>query len=109
MAGHRGSCPGPCKRRSPRPRTPPNGPGPSSTRTCSATSTISGRGADAAPSGRLDRPPVEGVHMTDTVSGALSALRGTADLLDEAHRGLPAADPGATAFGAGGPGRLGEA
>jgi hypothetical protein len=46
--------------------------------------------------------------MTETVSGAVSALRATADMLDEAARGLPTVDPGATAFGAGGPGRLGE-
>src|SRR5262245_36062971 len=46
--------------------------------------------------------------MTETVSGAVSALRATAEMLDEANRALPAADPGATAFGAGGPGRLGD-
>jgi hypothetical protein len=45
--------------------------------------------------------------MTDTVSGVLGALRDTADRLGEATRTLPTADPGATAFGAGGPGRLG--
>jgi hypothetical protein len=47
--------------------------------------------------------------MTETVSGAVSALRATAEMLDEANRALPTADPGATAFGAGGPGRLGDA
>ena len=46
--------------------------------------------------------------MTETVSGAVSALRATAEMLDEANRALPTADPGATAFGAGGPGRLGD-
>jgi hypothetical protein len=46
--------------------------------------------------------------MTETVSGAVSALRATAEMLDETHRALPTADPGATAFGAGGPGRLGD-
>jgi hypothetical protein len=46
--------------------------------------------------------------MTETVSGAVSALRATAEMLDESQRALPTADPGATAFGAGGPGRLGD-
>ena len=46
--------------------------------------------------------------MTDTVSEALSALRSTADLLSTTGRELSAVDPGPAAFGAGGPGRLGE-
>jgi len=46
--------------------------------------------------------------MTDTVSGALNALRSTADLLSTTGRELSATDPGPAAFGAGGPGRLGE-
>jgi hypothetical protein len=47
--------------------------------------------------------------MTETVSGAVRALRTTADGLDRAAQALPTVDPGASAFGAGGPGRLGDA
>jgi hypothetical protein len=46
--------------------------------------------------------------MSQTVSGALSALRSTAELLGTTGGELSAADPGPAAFGAGGPGRLGE-
>jgi hypothetical protein len=47
--------------------------------------------------------------MTETVSGAVSALHGTAERLEEAALALTTADPGPGAFGAGAPGRLGEA
>lgn len=46
--------------------------------------------------------------MNETLSGAVAAIRVTGDLLGEAGQQLPAIDPGATAFGAGGPGRLGD-
>ena len=46
--------------------------------------------------------------MNESLSGAVAAIRVTGDLLGEAGQQLPAVDPGATAFGADGPGRLGE-
>jgi hypothetical protein len=46
--------------------------------------------------------------MNDTVSGAVAALRSTADVLGEIGQRLPTVDPGARVFGAGGPGRLGD-
>jgi hypothetical protein len=46
--------------------------------------------------------------MNETLSGAVAAIRVTGDVLGEAGHQLPAVDPGVTAFGAGGPGRLGE-
>jgi hypothetical protein len=46
--------------------------------------------------------------MNETLSGAVAAIRGTGDLLGDAGQRLPAADPGPSAFGAGGPGRLGD-
>jgi hypothetical protein len=46
--------------------------------------------------------------MKHTLSGAVAAIRGTADLLGEAGQRITAVDPGARVFGAGGPGRLGE-
>jgi hypothetical protein len=46
--------------------------------------------------------------MNETLSGAVAALRGTADVFGEAGQRLTTVDPGASAFGAGGPGRLGE-
>jgi hypothetical protein len=45
--------------------------------------------------------------MSDTLSGAVTALRHTGGLLGEAAAGLRALDPGPGAFGDG-PGRLGE-
>ena len=46
--------------------------------------------------------------MTETISGAVSALRAAADTLADGAQGLSALDPGATAFGARGPGRFGD-
>jgi hypothetical protein len=46
--------------------------------------------------------------MNDTVSGAVAALRGTADVLGDVGQRVPTVDPGARAFGADGPGRLGD-
>jgi hypothetical protein len=46
--------------------------------------------------------------MSETWSGSVAAIRVTGDLLGEAGQHLPAVDPGAIAFGAGGPGRLGD-
>jgi hypothetical protein len=46
--------------------------------------------------------------VNESLSGVVAAIRVTGDLLGEAAQQLPAVDPGATAFGAGGPGRLGE-
>ncbi len=46
--------------------------------------------------------------MNETLAGAVAALRSTADVFGEAGQRLPTVDPGASAFGAGGPGRLGE-
>lgn len=46
--------------------------------------------------------------MNETLSGAVVAIRVTGDLLGESGQQLPAVDPGADAFGAGGPGRLGD-
>lgn len=46
--------------------------------------------------------------MDETLSGAVVAIRVTGDLLGESGQQLPAVDPGADAFGAGGPGRLGD-
>src|SRR5262245_22369130 len=46
--------------------------------------------------------------MKETLSGAVAAIRGVADLLGGAGQRLPAVDPGAGDFGAGGPGRLGD-
>jgi hypothetical protein len=45
--------------------------------------------------------------MSDTLSGAVAALRHTGGQLDDAGAALRMLDPGATAFGDG-PGRLGE-
>jgi len=42
------------------------------------------------------------------LAGTVTAIHATADLLGAAERRLPAVDPGATAFGAGGLGLLGE-
>src|SRR5690242_2266399 len=46
--------------------------------------------------------------MTETVSGAVTALHSTAERLEEGALALTTADPGPSAFGAGAPGRLGE-
>lgn len=46
--------------------------------------------------------------MSETLSGAVGALRRASELLGEAGGRLTALDPGADAFGAGGPGRLGD-
>lgn len=46
--------------------------------------------------------------MSDTVSGAVGVLRASAEMLGTAGGTLPNTDPGATAFGAAGPGRLGD-
>ena len=46
--------------------------------------------------------------MSETLSGAVTAIRTTGDLLGDAGLHLLAVDPGATAFGAAGPGRLGD-
>src|SRR5258705_7189217 len=46
--------------------------------------------------------------MSETLSGAVMAIRTTGDLLGDAGQHLLAVDPGATAFGAAGPGRLGD-
>jgi hypothetical protein len=42
------------------------------------------------------------------LAGTVAAIHATADLLGDAERRLPAVDPGATAFGAGGLGLLGD-
>lgn len=46
--------------------------------------------------------------MSETLAGAAAALRGASELLATAAARLGGHDPGATAFGAHGPGRLGE-
>jgi hypothetical protein len=46
--------------------------------------------------------------MTETISGAVASLRAAADMLADTARRLPTMDPGATGFGAGGPGRFGD-
>src|SRR5262245_37933694 len=46
--------------------------------------------------------------MSETVSGAVAAIRAAGDVVGDAARRLPGVDAGATAFGARGPGRLGD-
>jgi hypothetical protein len=46
--------------------------------------------------------------MSQTLSGAVVALRAAGELLGEAGRQLTAVDPGSRAFGASGPGRFGD-
>ncbi len=46
--------------------------------------------------------------MSETLSGAVTALRQASEMLGNASVRLAALDPSAAAFGAGGPGRLGD-
>ena len=46
--------------------------------------------------------------MSETLSGAVTALRQAGEMLGDGSDRLAALDPGAAAFGAGGPGRLGD-
>jgi len=46
--------------------------------------------------------------MSETLSGAVTALRQASEMLGNASERLAMLDPGAAAFGAGGPGRLGD-